>query len=137
MLLIPLSTLPLSFTRETIGLIYTSNKVWYSWYRTALWHYMINIIWHGPFRITCRIYPLPISSLELKFSKWYVCLGLIQDVIRKKTKIFIAIIAIGTRSPFCHKKNQNMPLKINLICIWHHYLVHCFPFCLNCKSNKA
>ena len=34
----PLSTLPRSFTRETSGLIYTSNKVWYSWYRTALWH---------------------------------------------------------------------------------------------------
>jgi hypothetical protein len=30
-----------------------------------------------------------------------------------------------------------MPLKINLICIWHHHLVHCFPFCLKCKSNKG
>jgi len=35
---IPLTTLPRSFTRETSGLIYTSNKDWYSWYRTALWH---------------------------------------------------------------------------------------------------
>jgi hypothetical protein len=37
-LLIPLSSLPRSFTRETSGLIYTSNTVWYSWDRTALWH---------------------------------------------------------------------------------------------------
>ena len=53
---------------------------------SSLTLYMINIIWHGSFRITCRIYPLPISSLELKFSRWYLCLGLIQDVIRGKNK---------------------------------------------------
>ena len=37
------------------------------------------------------------------------------------------------RSPLGYKR-QNMSLKINLICIWHHQLVHCFPFCLKSKS---
>jgi hypothetical protein len=50
--------------------------------------------------------------------------------------IFHCNNSIGTRSPFCYKR-QNMPLKINLICIWHHHLVYCFLFCLKCKSNKA
>jgi hypothetical protein len=44
----------------------------------------INIIWYGSFRITSHINPRPISSLELKFSGWYWCLGLIRDVIRKE-----------------------------------------------------
>jgi hypothetical protein len=99
-----------------------------------------------------------VRLLELKFSRWYLCLGLKQDVIRKKTVILCPRMAfwmhvgnetvivpnitmflhyvsqwsgwiclwinrivhcnnnIGTRSPFCCKK-QNMPLKINLICI--------------------
>jgi hypothetical protein len=48
-----------------------------------MFKYMINIIWYGSFRITSRINPRPISSLELKLSGWYWCLGLIRDVIRK------------------------------------------------------
>ena len=49
-----------------------------------IFKYMINIIWYGSFRITSRINPRPISSLELKLSGWYWCLGLIRDVIRKE-----------------------------------------------------
>ena len=49
-----------------------------------MFKYMINIIWYGSFRITSRINPRPISSLELKLSGWYWCLRLIQDVIRKE-----------------------------------------------------
>ena len=49
-----------------------------------MFKYMINIIWYGSFRITSRINPRPISSLELKLSGWYWCLGLIRDVIRKE-----------------------------------------------------
>ena len=45
---------------------------------------MINIIWYGFFRITSRINLRPISSLELKLSGWYWCLGLERDVIRKE-----------------------------------------------------
>ena len=45
---------------------------------------MINIIWYGSFRITSCINPRPISSLELKLSGWYWCIGLIRDVIRKE-----------------------------------------------------
>jgi hypothetical protein len=44
----------------------------------------VNIIWYGSFRITSRINPRSISSLELKLSGWYWCLGLIRDVIRKE-----------------------------------------------------
>ena len=70
LLLIPLSTLPRSFTRETSELIYTSNKVWYivdteQHFDTVYDKH--NMTW--TFRITCHIYPLPISSLELKFSR--------------------------------------------------------------------
>jgi hypothetical protein len=54
-----------------------------------MFKYMINIIWHGSFRITSRINPRPISSLELKLSGWYWCLGLIRDVIRKEPYIYI------------------------------------------------
>ena len=50
-----------------------------------MFKYMINIIWYGSFRIISRINPRPISSLELKLSGWYWCLGLIQDVIRKES----------------------------------------------------
>jgi hypothetical protein len=49
-----------------------------------MFKYMINIIWYGSFRITSCINPRPISSLELKLSGWYWCLGLIRDVIRKE-----------------------------------------------------
>jgi hypothetical protein len=49
-----------------------------------MFEYMINIIWYGSFRITSCINPQPISSLELKLSGWYWCLGLILDVIRKE-----------------------------------------------------
>jgi hypothetical protein len=63
-------------------------------------------------------------------SQWggWICLWI--------NRIFHCNNSIGTRSPFCCKR-QNMPLKINLICIWHHHLVHCFLLCLKCKSNKA
>ena len=61
-------------------------------------------------------------------SQWgsWICLWI--------NRIFHWNNSIGTRFPFCYKR-QNMPLKINLICIWHH--VHCVPFCLKCKSNKG
>ena len=49
-----------------------------------MFKYMINIIGYGSFRITSRINSRPISSLELKLSGWYWCLGLIRDVIRKE-----------------------------------------------------
>ena len=49
-----------------------------------MFKYMINIIWYGSFRITSCINPRPISSLELKLSGWYWCLGLIRDLIRKE-----------------------------------------------------
>jgi hypothetical protein len=39
-----------------------------------MFKYMINIIWYGSFRITSRINPRPISSLELKLSngEWVI-----------------------------------------------------------------
>ena len=36
-----------------------------------MFKYVINIIWHGSFRITSHINPRPVSYLELKLSGWY------------------------------------------------------------------
>jgi hypothetical protein len=71
-----------------------------------------------------------ITMLLHYVSQWgcWICLWI--------NRFFHCNNSIGTRSPFCCKR-QNMPLKINLICISHHDLVHCFLFCLKCKSNKA
>ena len=71
-----------------------------------------------------------ILNVSAYVSQWggWICLWI--------NRIFHGNNSKGTRSPFCYKR-QNMPLKINLICIWHHHLVHCFPFCLKCKSSKA
>ena len=51
--------------------------------RSLMFKSMINRIWYGLFRITCRINPRPISSLELKLSGWHWCRGLIWRLIRE------------------------------------------------------
>jgi hypothetical protein len=70
---------PIMLLRRPWQSLYGPHDVFY--YNTEqdflMFKYMINIIWNGSFHITSRINSRPISSLELKLSGWYWCLGLI------------------------------------------------------------
>jgi hypothetical protein len=85
-----------------------------------MFKYMINIIWYGYFRITSRINPRAISSLELKLSGWYWCLGLIRDVIRKEPYNILYILKLWSISACIGNVS-----RFWLYCLVN--LVSCFP----------
>jgi hypothetical protein len=76
----------------------SKNRVHNTEQNFLMFKYIINIIWYGSFRITSCINPRPISSLQLKLSGWYWCLGLIRDVIRKEPYNILYISSSDNKS---------------------------------------